>query len=104
MSDRVDMPNTFDLTGSAGYMKPSGFMTAVSFTQLRTLGGGDIRGLALADVGADLLLRLQRDADVLVGQRQRGAGGDHVTALHRREQLRGDRGVVLAVGLGRARG
>ena len=43
MSDRVDMPNTFDLTGSAGYMKPSGFMTAVSFTQLRTLGGGDIR-------------------------------------------------------------
>ena len=43
MSDRVDMPNTFDLMGSAGYMRSSGFMTAVSFTQLRTLGGGDIR-------------------------------------------------------------
>ena len=36
------------------------------------LGGGDVVGLALADVGADLLLRLQRDADVLVGQRERG--------------------------------
>jgi hypothetical protein len=43
MSDRVDMPNTFDLMASAGYMNPNGFMTAVSFSQQRTLGGGDIR-------------------------------------------------------------
>ncbi len=43
MSDRVDMPNTFDLMASAGYMKSNGFMTSVSFTQQRTLGGGDIR-------------------------------------------------------------
>jgi hypothetical protein len=43
MSDRVDMPNTFDYAGSAGYMKSNGFMTAVSLSQLRTLGGGDIR-------------------------------------------------------------
>ena len=43
MSDRVDMPNTFDYVAMAGYMKPSGFMTTVSFSQMRTLGGGDIR-------------------------------------------------------------
>lgn len=43
MSDRVDMPNTFDYVAMAGYMRPSGFMTTVSFSQMRTLGGGDIR-------------------------------------------------------------
>jgi hypothetical protein len=41
-SDQVDMPNVADYTGSAGYLK-NGFMTSVSFTQQRTLGGGDIR-------------------------------------------------------------
>jgi len=43
MSDRVDMPNTVDYVAMAGYMRPSGFMTTVSFSQMRTLGGGDIR-------------------------------------------------------------
>jgi len=43
MSDRVDMPNTFDYVASAGYMKPGGLMTSVSFAQQQTLGGGDIR-------------------------------------------------------------
>jgi len=43
MSDRVDMPDTFDYVASAGYMKPGGLMTAVSFSQQQTLGGGDIR-------------------------------------------------------------
>lgn len=43
MSDRVDMPNTFDYVAAAGYMKPGGLMTSVSFSQQRTLGGGDIR-------------------------------------------------------------
>ena len=43
LSDRVDMPNTFDYVAMAGYMRPSGFMTTVSFSQMRTLGGGDIR-------------------------------------------------------------
>ena len=42
MSDQVDMPNAFDYVASAGYMK-RGLMTAVSFSQQRTLGGGDIR-------------------------------------------------------------
>ena len=42
MSDQVDMPNVLDYTASAGYMK-RGLMTAVSFSQQRTLGGGDIR-------------------------------------------------------------
>ena len=42
MSDQVDMPNVFDYVVSAGYMK-RGLMTAVSFSQQRTLGGGDIR-------------------------------------------------------------
>lgn len=41
-SDIVDMPNVLDYTGSAGYMK-DGLMTAFTFTQQRTLGGGDIR-------------------------------------------------------------
>ena len=45
VSDRVDMPNAFDYVASAGYMKPGGLMTAVSFSQQRTLGGGDIRRL-----------------------------------------------------------
>jgi len=43
MSDRVDMPNIFDYAGSAGFMKSNGFMTSVTFSQMRTLGGGDIR-------------------------------------------------------------
>ncbi len=42
MSDQVDLPNAFDHVASAGYMK-RGLMTAVSFSQQRTLGGGDIR-------------------------------------------------------------
>ena len=42
MSDQVDMPNVFDYIASAGYMK-RGLMAAVSFSQQRTLGGGDIR-------------------------------------------------------------
>jgi hypothetical protein len=42
MSDRVDMPNTFDYVASAGYMK-QGLMATVSFSQQQTLGGGDIR-------------------------------------------------------------
>lgn len=42
MTNQVDMPNAVDYTGSAGYMK-NGLMTAVSFSQQRTLGGGDIR-------------------------------------------------------------
>ena len=43
MSDRVDMPNTFDYAGSVGFMRSNGFMTAVSFSEQKTLGGGDIR-------------------------------------------------------------
>jgi hypothetical protein len=42
MSDEVDMPNVFDYVLSAGLMKP-GKMLAGSFSQQRTLGGGDIR-------------------------------------------------------------
>ena len=42
MSDRVDMPNALDYQGSAGYMD-GGLMLAVSLSQQRTLGGGDIR-------------------------------------------------------------
>ena len=42
MSDEVDMPNVFDYVVSAGYMK-NGLMTAVSFSQQRTFGGGDNR-------------------------------------------------------------
>lgn len=43
MSDQVDMPNTIDYIASAGYMRPSGFMTAATLSQQWTLGGGDIR-------------------------------------------------------------
>jgi hypothetical protein len=42
MSDHVDMPNVFDHVERVGYMKGA-FMTAVSYSQQRTLGGGDIR-------------------------------------------------------------
>jgi hypothetical protein len=42
MSDQVDMPNAFAHVASAGYMK-GGVMTAISLSQQRTLGGGDIR-------------------------------------------------------------
>jgi hypothetical protein len=42
MSDRVDMPNVYDVMASAGYYKGRAMM-AVSYTQQRTLGGGDIR-------------------------------------------------------------
>jgi hypothetical protein len=42
MSDEVDMPNALDYVASAGYMKGR-LMTAASWSQLRTLGGGDIR-------------------------------------------------------------
>ena len=42
MSSEVDMPNTFDYVASAGYMK-NGLMAAFAFSQLQTLGGGDIR-------------------------------------------------------------
>jgi hypothetical protein len=42
MSNRVDMPRTFDYMASAGLMRPR-LMAAVFFMQQRTLGGGDIR-------------------------------------------------------------
>ena len=42
MSNRVDMPRTFDYVASAGLMKPR-LMAAAFFMQQRTLGGGDIR-------------------------------------------------------------
>ncbi len=42
MSDEVDMPNVFDYVASAGYMR-DGFMATASFSQQKTLGGGDIR-------------------------------------------------------------
>jgi hypothetical protein len=42
MSDRVPMPDVFDYTLSAGYLK-DGLMATGAFTQQRTLGGGDIR-------------------------------------------------------------
>ena len=42
MSNRVDMPRTFDYTASAGLMRPR-LMAAAFFMQQRTLGGGDIR-------------------------------------------------------------
>ena len=42
MSSLVDMPNALDYVVSAGYMK-RGLMTAVSLSQQKTLGGGDIR-------------------------------------------------------------
>lgn len=42
LTDRVDMPNVFDYVASGGYMR-RGLMAALTFTQQRTLGGGDIR-------------------------------------------------------------
>jgi hypothetical protein len=42
MSDQVDMPNVFDYVLNLGYMK-NGLNTHFAFSQLRTLGGGDIR-------------------------------------------------------------
>lgn len=42
MSDHADMPNVADYVVSAGYMR-GGLMAAGSFSQQRTLGGGDIR-------------------------------------------------------------
>jgi hypothetical protein len=41
-TDRVDMPNVIDYVASGGYAR-SGLMAAASFSQQRTLGGGDIR-------------------------------------------------------------
>jgi hypothetical protein len=42
LSDEVAMPDVFDYTVSAGYMKGD-LQVPVSFSQQRTLGGGDIR-------------------------------------------------------------
>jgi hypothetical protein len=42
LTDQVDMPNVFDYVASGGYLK-RGLMAAFSFSQQRTLGGGDIR-------------------------------------------------------------
>lgn len=42
MSDEVAMPDVFDYTVSAGYMK-NGLQIPISFSQQNTLGGGDIR-------------------------------------------------------------
>jgi hypothetical protein len=42
MSDRAPMPDVYDYTLSAGYLK-DGLMATGSFIQQRTLGGGDIR-------------------------------------------------------------
>jgi hypothetical protein len=42
MTDDVDMPEVFDYVASGGYLK-RGLMATFSFTQQRTLGGGDIR-------------------------------------------------------------
>jgi hypothetical protein len=41
-SDQVDMPNVFDYIVTGGYAK-HGVMAVASFSQQRTLGGGDIR-------------------------------------------------------------
>ena len=41
-TDQVDMPNVFDYTLSAGYMKRD-LMAAVTFSQQLVQGGGDIR-------------------------------------------------------------
>ncbi len=41
-TDQVDMPNVFDYEVSGGYMK-HGLMAVATFSQQRTLGGGDIR-------------------------------------------------------------
>ena len=42
LSDRVAMPGVFDYTVSAGYLK-GGLQAPLSFSQVRTQGGGDIR-------------------------------------------------------------
>jgi hypothetical protein len=42
LTDQVDMPNVVDYVASGGYLK-RGLMAAFSFSQQRTLGGGDIR-------------------------------------------------------------
>lgn len=42
LTDLVDMPEVFDYLLGAGYLK-NGFNARFSFTQQRTLGGGDIR-------------------------------------------------------------
>jgi hypothetical protein len=42
LTDQVAMPNVFDYAASGGYLK-RGLMAAFSFSQQRTLGGGDIR-------------------------------------------------------------
>jgi hypothetical protein len=42
LSDEVVMPDVFDYTVAAGYMKP-GLMVPLSFSQQITRGGGDIR-------------------------------------------------------------
>lgn len=42
MSDRADMPNVVDYTVHAGYTRKTS-MAVATFTQQRTLGGGDIR-------------------------------------------------------------
>jgi hypothetical protein len=41
-TNQVDMPNVVDYSAGGGYMKGN-FMTAISFGQQITLGGGDIR-------------------------------------------------------------
>ena len=42
LTDQVDMPRVFDYVVTAGYAK-HGVMAVATFTQQRTLGGGDIR-------------------------------------------------------------
>ncbi|HSL22483.1 MAG TPA: transporter [Vicinamibacterales bacterium] len=42
LTDTVDMPNVFDYVATAGYGQRA-WMTSASFSQQRTLGGGDIR-------------------------------------------------------------
>ena len=42
LSDEVAMPDVFDYTVSAGYLK-GGLQVPISFSQQNTLGGGDIR-------------------------------------------------------------
>jgi hypothetical protein len=42
LTNKVEMPNVFDYTMSAGYMR-KGLMIPFNFTQQRTQGGGDIR-------------------------------------------------------------
>ena len=42
MTDQVDMPSVFDYVVSAGYAR-NGLMALATFSQQRTIGGGDIR-------------------------------------------------------------